>query len=159
MSTETASTHLIDPYLREALERNGSDLHFLAMDPPRVRVYGNLKELRDERLDPAHVQEALYQIMSGVAQKHFEAEDAVDFAYEVPGLARFRVNAFEKVSRVLKGLSDDVRDLVESGTDLTELDGIGESSAQKIRQYIEEGRIDEHQDEQQRRARRKPGGA
>jgi len=100
MSAEPVSPNLIDPYLREALERDGSDLHFLAMDPPRVRVYGNLGELRDERLEPSHVQDALYQIMSGVAQKHFEADDAVDFAYEVPGLARFRVNAFRHLNGI-----------------------------------------------------------
>ena len=100
MSAEPVSTNLIDPYLREALERDGSDLHFLAMDPPRVRIYGNLSELRDERLEPSHVQDALYQIMSGVAQKHFEADDAVDFAYEVPGLARFRVNAFRHLNGI-----------------------------------------------------------
>lgn len=100
MSEETTGSNLIDEYLREALARDGSDLHFLAMDPPRVRVYGSLTTLTDERLDQQHVQEALYQIMSGVAQKNFEANDAVDFAYSVPGLARFRVNCFRHLNGV-----------------------------------------------------------
>ncbi|MEJ2602469.1 MAG: type IV pilus twitching motility protein PilT [Gammaproteobacteria bacterium] len=100
MTTATQSTNLIDPFLREALDRKGSDLHFLAMEPPRVRVYGTLETLREETLEAAEVERALYQIMSGVAQRHFEADDTVDFAYEVPGIARFRVNAFRHLNGI-----------------------------------------------------------
>ena len=39
----------IDEYLGEILDRKGSDLHFLAGDPPRIRLYGDLSPLRNER--------------------------------------------------------------------------------------------------------------
>ena len=40
----------IDEYLEEILKRDGSDLHFMAGDPPRIRQYGRLAALRSERL-------------------------------------------------------------------------------------------------------------
>ena len=42
----------IDPYLNQVIERNGSDLHFLAGDPARVRQYGELKPLSTSRSAP-----------------------------------------------------------------------------------------------------------
>jgi twitching motility protein PilT len=50
----------IDSYLTEILEKRGSDLHFIAGDPPRIRQYGDLMPLRPEKLDPTMVREALY---------------------------------------------------------------------------------------------------
>ncbi len=44
----------IDSYLNEVLDKRGSDLHFIAGDPARVRQYGDLMPLRPERLDPDH---------------------------------------------------------------------------------------------------------
>ena len=41
----------IDEYLREVLSRNGSDLHFVAGDPPRIRLFGELHTLREQKLD------------------------------------------------------------------------------------------------------------
>jgi twitching motility protein PilT len=90
----------IDEYLREVLERKGSDLHFIAGDPPRVRIYGDLTSLRPEKLKADFVRETLYEIMPPKAVTRFEDKDGADFAYAVPELARFRVN----VMRQLNGL-------------------------------------------------------
>ena len=54
----------VDTYLQEVLDRSGSDLHFLAGDPPRIRLYGHLTALREERLAPEFVRDALYEIRS-----------------------------------------------------------------------------------------------
>jgi twitching motility protein PilT len=54
---------VIDEYLKEILARKGSDLHFLAGDPPRVRLYGDLQPLRPDRLDKDFVQSTLFEIM------------------------------------------------------------------------------------------------
>ena len=82
----------IDEYLAEVLQRKGSDLHFLAGDPPRLRVYGDLQTLRPEKLKPEYVRELLLEIMPPKAISRFEEKDGADFAYQVPALARFRVN-------------------------------------------------------------------
>ena len=42
----------IDSLLLDVLEKRGSDLHFIAGDPPRIRVYGDISPLRPERLAP-----------------------------------------------------------------------------------------------------------
>ena len=56
VSATTASQYVprrIDDYLKEVLNRNGSDLHFIANDPPRIRLYGELQPLRQEIRKPA----------------------------------------------------------------------------------------------------------
>ncbi|MBS1199683.1 MAG: twitching motility protein PilT [Proteobacteria bacterium] len=83
----------IDELLEEILKRNGSDLHFMAGGPPRIRQYGRLMVLREEKLAPEHVREALYEIMPRAAIERFESKDGCDFAYSLGALARFRVNA------------------------------------------------------------------
>jgi twitching motility protein PilT len=90
----------IDEYLEEILKRDGSDLHFMAGDPPRIRQYGKLASLRAERLAADYVREAVYEIMPRKALDRFETRDGTDFAYSLGTLARFRVN----VLRQLNGL-------------------------------------------------------
>jgi twitching motility protein PilT len=87
----------IDTYLREVLAKNGSDLHFVAGDPPRIRLYGELQTLRDEPLAQDAVREALTEIMTRRAQARLEAQDGADFAYTIPGVSRFRVNVFRHI--------------------------------------------------------------
>ena len=82
----------IDGFLEDILKRNGSDLHFMAGGPPRVRQYGRLQTLHEEKLSAELVREALYEIMPRQAIERFEAKDGCDFAYSLGSLARFRVN-------------------------------------------------------------------
>ena len=90
----------IDEYLAEVLNRKGSDLHFLAGDPPRIRLYGDLLQLRQEKLAPDFVRDALSEIMPRQATERFEAKDGTDFAYHLQGVARFRVNVMRHLSGV-----------------------------------------------------------
>ena len=69
----------IDEYLKSALVKDSSDLHFISGDPPRVRVHGSLSELNEETLSIDFVKESMYEIMSGTTQQDFERDDAVDF--------------------------------------------------------------------------------
>ena len=90
----------IDAYLTKALESSASDLHFLSGDPVRARIHGTLQTLMPDRLETEHVQEAVFEIMDGTAQRHFQEHDAADFAYEIPDVSRFRVNAFRHLNGV-----------------------------------------------------------
>ncbi|MEX0824316.1 MAG: PilT/PilU family type 4a pilus ATPase, partial [Woeseia sp.] len=107
----------IDGFLKAALEKSSSDLHFISGDPPRVRIHGSLSVLKDEVLTTEFVREALFEIMSGVAQREFEAHDAVDFAYEIPEVSRFRVN----VMRHLNGIGAVFRAIPSHALTLDEL--------------------------------------
>src|ERR1700683_1728938 len=88
----------IDSYLNQILERDGSDLHFLAGDPARVRQYGELKALSPEPLAAEMVKTTLYEIMPKLALERFEAKDGTDFAYSIPGVASFRVNVMRQLN-------------------------------------------------------------
>ena len=88
----------IDEYLEEILKRDGSDLHFMAGDPPRIRQYGKLSTLRSERLGADFVREAIYEIMPRKALDRLETRDGTDFAYSLGTVARFRVNVLRQLN-------------------------------------------------------------
>jgi twitching motility protein PilT len=88
----------IDPLLNEILEKRGSDLHFIAGDPPRIRVYGDLTPLRADKLAADYVKTALYEIMPKTAVDRFEKKDGADFAYTLEGKGRFRVNIMRQLN-------------------------------------------------------------
>jgi len=107
----------IDPFLVEILEKRGSDLHFIAGDPPRIRVYGDLNSLRPDKLSPDYVKTALYEIMPKTAVDRFEKKDGADFAYSLEGHGRFRVN----VMRQLNGMGAVFRAIPSKALTLDEL--------------------------------------
>jgi twitching motility protein PilT len=107
----------IDSLLGEILEKRGSDLHFIAGDPPRVRVYGDLMPLKPEKLAPEFVKTALYEIMPKTAVDRFEKKDGADFAYTLEGKGRFRVN----IMRQLNGMGAVFRAIPSKALTLDEL--------------------------------------
>jgi twitching motility protein PilT len=107
----------IDPYLLEILEKRGSDLHFIAGDPPRIRLHGDLQPLRPDKMAPEAVKQTLYEIMPKTALDRFESKDGADFAYNLEGRARFRVN----VMRQLNGMGAVFRAIPSKALTLDEL--------------------------------------
>jgi twitching motility protein PilT len=107
----------IDAYLNDILTRRGSDLHFIAGDPARVRRYGDLQPLSNEILKPEFVKATLYEIMPKKAQERFEAKDGADFAYALEGKGRFRVN----IMRQLNGMGAVFRAIPATALTLDEL--------------------------------------
>src|SRR6187551_282965 len=108
---------VIDEYLKQVLERKGSDLHFLAGDPPRIRLYGDLQPLRPDRLEKDFVQQTLYEIMPKTAVKRFEEHDGADFAYNMGEYGRFRVN----VMRQLNGMGAVMRAIPSKALSMQQL--------------------------------------
>jgi twitching motility protein PilT len=84
----------IDPFLRALCELEGSDLHCKVGSPPRVRIDGRLRRLQHRPLSPADMEALLRQVMRDDARAVFDRTNEADFAHSVPGLGRFRVNAF-----------------------------------------------------------------
>lgn len=90
----------IDKYLEPALKQNASDLHFVSGDPIRARVHGNLAVIMEETLKTDMAEQIIFEIMDGITKRTFDAEDAADFAYEIPDVSRFRVNAFRHLNGI-----------------------------------------------------------
>ena len=82
--------------LAYSVKNKASDLHLSSGLPPMIRVDGDLRRLNVPPLENMQLTELLYSTMSDHQRRDFEANLEVDFSYEVPGLARFRVNCFHK---------------------------------------------------------------
>ncbi len=107
----------IDYYLRTLMESDASDLHLIAGQPPRMRVYGDLTNIEEGFLTAEKTREILSEIMNPENTQNFEEHDSVDFAYSVEGLARFRVN----IMRHLGGMGGVFRAIPNQAKTLDEL--------------------------------------
>ena len=75
--------------------KNGaSDLHLSAGLPPMIRVDGDVRRVNVDPMDHELVHGMVYDIMNDKQRKAYEEYFETDFSFEIPGLARFRVNAF-----------------------------------------------------------------
>jgi len=86
----------IDELLRLVIEWKGSDLHMTVGVPPVIRVDGHLQPTPYERVQPQDNQRILYDILSDEQIQRFEQNLELDFSYQVPRIARFRVNIFKE---------------------------------------------------------------
>ena len=82
----------IDDLLHLMLERRASDLHLCVGSPPFMRVHGVMEAIDYEKLTASKMKELMYAILTDDRIAQFEEDCELDFAYGVPGLARFRVN-------------------------------------------------------------------
>lgn len=85
--------HLID-LLTQGVEARASDLHLSAGQPPWLRVHGDMQALPFPALDSDAIERLLDSAMNPLQRSEFMQSRELDFAWAVPGLARFRVNAF-----------------------------------------------------------------
>jgi twitching motility protein PilT len=83
--------------LVEMVDSGASDLHLTSGAPPMVRLRGELRALGEHAmLTPQMLQRSLYSLLSQKQRERFENELELDFAYSVPGKARFRVNVYRQ---------------------------------------------------------------
>jgi twitching motility protein PilT len=81
--------------LLEVVRRKASDLHITAGAPPMLRVRGSLVPVEgQQRLTATDTREIVYAILNSSQRQRLETEWQIDFAYSIPGHARFRVNAY-----------------------------------------------------------------
>ena len=87
--------HSIDEMLGRMVEQDASDLHLAVGSPPVIRVNGRLERIPElDKLEPEEIRTLIYGILSTEQQKLLETRRQLDFSYAVPGIARFRVNAY-----------------------------------------------------------------
>lgn len=79
-----------------SVKNKASDLHLSAGLPPIIRVDGDARRINIPALDHKQVHSLVYDIMSDKQRRDYEEFLEVDFSFEIPGLARFRVNAFNQ---------------------------------------------------------------
>jgi twitching motility protein PilT len=87
--------------LLEVVDRRASDLHLTAGAPPMVRIRGRLTPMDGyPALTPTDTREIVYSILSNSQRQRLENNWQIDFAYQIPGRARFRVNAYFQRSAI-----------------------------------------------------------
>jgi len=86
----------ITELLAFSAKQGASDLHLSAGLPPMIRVDGDVRRINLPALDHKQVHALIYDIMNDKQRKDFEEFLETDFSFEVPGVARFRVNAFNQ---------------------------------------------------------------
>jgi twitching motility protein PilT len=109
----------IDLALRTLVEREGSDLHVKVDSPPVARMHGELIPLEGfGDLTAQDTEKAFHDIAEVRSLTEFEEDGEADFSYSLPGVSRYRVNAFRQrgsISIVCRAIPYDVRSIEELG--------------------------------------------
>ena len=86
----------ITQLLAFGVKNGASDLHLSSGMPPMFRVDGEMRKINLPVLDHKQVHSLVYDIMNDHQRKTYEEKWECDFSFEIPGVARFRVNAFNQ---------------------------------------------------------------
>src|SRR3989344_9209852 len=86
----------IGELLAFGVKNGASDLHLSSGLPPMIRVDGDVRRINLPAMDHKQVHGLIYDIMNDKQRKDYEEFLETDFSFEVPGVARFRVNAFNQ---------------------------------------------------------------
>ncbi|MZH02813.1 MAG: type IV pilus twitching motility protein PilT [Nitrospinae bacterium] len=86
----------IDAFFKLMNEQGASDLHLVSGSQPILRVHGDMERIKYKALDNDELKAMLYEIAPENKIKVFEETGDVDFAYEIPNLARYRANYFQQ---------------------------------------------------------------
>src|SRR6185312_4184067 len=109
----------IDGLLEQMVALGASDLHVTVGSPPAFRVRGQIARAEGyDPFTPDDTRSLLYRILSSEQQKNFELKRQLDFAYSMPGLARFRVNVYyqrEAVGAAFRLIPTEIKTMEELG--------------------------------------------
>jgi twitching motility protein PilT len=108
----------IDVFLRDLVTKGGSDLHLVSGRPPLIRLNGELEPMIPTILGPPQLYAMFDEIATDGGARKFKAEGDHDFAYAIPGLARFRCNLFKQEygpSAVFRIIPEKIRTLEQLG--------------------------------------------
>jgi twitching motility protein PilT len=106
----------ISELLAFSVKNKASDLHLSAGLPPMIRVHGDVRRINLPPLEHKDVHGMIYDIMNDGQRKAYEEMLEVDFSFAIPGLARFRVNAYNQergASAVLRTIPSKILSLEE----------------------------------------------
>jgi len=86
----------ITELLTFSVRNKASDLHLSTGLPPMIRVHGDVRRNNLPPMSHKEVHAMVYEVMSDSQRKRYEEDLEIDFSFELPGVARFRVNAFNQ---------------------------------------------------------------
>src|SRR6266567_7575482 len=101
----------LDAFFKLMVDQGASDLHLVSGSQPILRVSGELQRVRYTTLESDDLKKMLYEVAPEYKIKQFEETGDVDFAYEIPGLARYRANYFVQkygVAAVFRQIPDTI---------------------------------------------------
>jgi twitching motility protein PilT len=116
-SWRTAERRL-EALLAQAVALNASDVHVHSLAPLKVRVNGQLQELETEVLDPRLASEIIREALTEEQRSALDTHGQVDFAYTLPGVGRFRSNAYRQqrgVDAVFRAIPPEPPSLTDLG--------------------------------------------
>jgi twitching motility protein PilT len=108
----------IDAFFKLMHEHGASDLHLIAGHQPVLRIHGQMERVKYRTLEDEELRAMLYEITPEEKIKVFEETGDVDFAYEIPGLARYRANYFlqkEGIGAVFREIPNQIKTIDELG--------------------------------------------
>jgi twitching motility protein PilT len=108
----------IDAFFNLMHEQGASDLHMVAGQQPAIRIRGDIERIKYDVLTNDSLKVLLYEITPEHKIKQFEETGDVDFAYEIPSLARYRVNYFQQkngVAAVFREIPDKIQTCQQLG--------------------------------------------
>jgi twitching motility protein PilT len=101
----------IDAFFKLMHDQGASDLHLMSGQQPALRIHGDLERVKYKVLENDSLKALLYEIAPEEKVKVFEETGDVDFAYEIPSLARYRANFFQQkngVGAVFREIPSDI---------------------------------------------------
>jgi len=108
----------LDAFFKLMVDQGASDLHLVSGSQPILRVSGELQRVRYAILESDDLKKMLYEVAPEYKIKQFEETGDVDFAYEIPGLARYRANYFVQkygVAAVFRQIPDTILTVEQLG--------------------------------------------
>ncbi len=108
----------LDAFFKLMVDQGASDLHLVAGSQPILRVNGELQRIRFPVLESDELKKMMYEISPEYKVKLFEETGDIDFAYELPGLARYRANYFQQkygVGAVFRQIPDTILTVEQLG--------------------------------------------
>lgn len=108
----------IDPFLKSLVAQQGSDLHMTSGLQPVMRIHGEMIRIKYKELVHEELRQVLFELIGQDKQQVFEKTGDLDFAYEIEGVARFRVNFFMQkrgIAAVFRQIPSRVQTVEELG--------------------------------------------
>lgn len=108
----------IDRYLEKIIEIDGSDLHISSGMPPKIRIHGELRPIGKDPFNNEQVEALLLPALDDRRQEMFKERNDLDWAYAMPGLARFRCSYFRQqhgMSGVFRLIPEKIKAVDELG--------------------------------------------
>ncbi len=117
-TSDKARNPKINRLFKACCKLQASDIHLKAGAPPRFRIAGDVRLAQEDVLSSTEIEDMIFEVVSEKQKRYFFEHGALDFAHQVPGLDRFRVNVFRQrgmTSVAARRVTKEIRTFEELG--------------------------------------------